>query len=634
MKKFIVMMLTVVLAFSLVFIVACNTTRTIRVIIYETPSDSPRAYNHEIGQDDLPSLTNGELIFDGWYRDAAYTKPFDPVTDKDIDDGAILYAKWKQAGAIDDNTEKVVVTLNPNYAGATLSVVEVIKGGTHNLTSISRSGYTFAGWFTQAIGGTQWTNAMPFTVDTTLYAHWTENSGGNQGGDNQGGGTTEPDPTGVMEKQVYDEATFDNKNLQQKMEACEDIIGLPSTGTHNALVVPVQFKGDTITQTQLNNLNVAFNGTSAQTGWESVKTYYQKSSYGKLNLTFDIQTVYQADNNAAYYKNYGEQTFTTDDGYQYTLTGSDIILQEVLAYYEDILDLTKYDTNGDGCIDAVYLIYSESVDWVDSDFYWAYVTWYYGENQYDGLDAYYYLFAGFDFMGADPGTTMPDGMIINAETYIHETGHLLGLDDYYDYSKNTGSDQGLGGADMMDWNKGDHGVYSKIMLGWLDPTIVTSTQQITIKSSQAQASAILIPLNWNNSYFCEYLLIDLYSSEGLNAMGAAQEDTILYDGAKYGVRIYHVSAWVNDPYNNDFGSFTDYNNSMSNIPLIKLIEADGETSKSTNSGWASSSDLWQAGDTFSSVFPQYMRNDGKTLNFDITITAASVDSATITVTFN
>ena len=116
-------------------------------------------------------------------------------------------------------------------------------------------------------------------------------------------------------------------------------------------------------------------------------------------------------------------------------------------------------------------------------------------------------------------------------------------------------------------------------------------------------------------------------------MGASQQNTILYGGAKYGVRIYHVSSSINNPYNDEYGSFTDNNNSYSNIPLIKLVEADGNDSIA-NGDYASQNDLWQAGDTFSSVYSEYMRNDGKTLNFDISIESVSATEATVTVTYN
>ena len=428
---------------------------------------------------------------------------------------------------------------------------------------------------------------------------------------------------------------FDRETLQDKMLQVDGAIGLPSTGDIHALVIPVQFSGQTITQNQLTKLNTAFNGDETSTGWESVKTYYQKASYGKLNLTFDIQNVYQAQKTASYYESYRKSY--KQDGYTFTQTGEEVILLEALSYFESRLDLTKYDTNNDGTIDAVYLIYSAPVDYDEGDFYWAYTTWYYGENQYDGLDAYYYFFAGFDFMDEstpnDSGSgygTIP-GLKVNAATYIHETGHLLGLDDYYDYDTESGGNEGLGGADMMDYTVGDHNVYSKIMLGWLTPTIVSETKTVTVQSSCTSASAILIPLNFNNSYFCEYLLIDLYSKQGLNALHASN----LYDGASYGVRIYHVSSSINDPYSDeDYGSFTDYNNTSTQIALIKLVEADGEKKFSSSGGVAAASDLWKAGSRLSDKFPAYTRNDGKKVNFDIAISSVSAASASITITFH
>lgn len=433
-----------------------------------------------------------------------------------------------------------------------------------------------------------------------------------------------PNPN-VMESQNYDPNTFDHDNLQDKLMKEEGCIGLPSEGDINVLVVPVQFAGDTISAKDLEKLNIAFNGSETQTGWESVKTFYSKSSYGKLNLTFDIQDVFKAPNNARYYENYSKTVGSGSN--RYTEYGDTLILTQVLAYLEPILDLTKYDSNDDGVIDAVYLIYSAPVDYESDDgLFWAFTTWYFGENQYDGLDAYYYLFAGFDFMDEDYGT---NGMKVNAETYIHETGHLLGLDDYYDYDYSQGCNFGLGGADMMDFNHGDHGAFSKIMLGWTDATIVNSSVTLTIGNLVSTGDCILIPLNFDNSYFSEYLLIDLYSSSSLNQYASEA----LYDGASYGVRIYHVTAWANDPFNNDYGSFTDFNNTDSEFALIRLIEADGEYNFNSSNGDASASDLWQAGDSLSKVFSTFTRNDGKKVNFDITINSVSKDEASITITF-
>lgn len=485
-----------------------------------------------------------------------------------------------------------------------------------------------------AVSGQIKITLTPNASKNSMYISTIAINGSSVGG---GGGTS----TGVMEEQVYNPSTFDKKNLQDRMLISDDAIGLPSKGTFHALVIPVQFVGTSISQSQLDDLNKAFNGTSNDTGWESVSSYYKKSSYGALNITYDIQSVFNAQYSASYYSSYQKQV--NYGGQTATQTGEEIILMEALAYYEDILDLTQYDSNNDGCIDAVYLIYSAPVDYDEADFYWAYVTWYYGEEQYDGLDAYYYLFAGFDFMYEDAGANAKgfdyaykgglDGLKINASTYIHETGHLLGLDDYYDYEPNKGSNEGLGGADMMDATVGDQGAYSKIMLGWIEPTIVTTTQTITISSLQASGNCILIPLNFNNSYFAEYLLIDLYSAEGLNALHASPNGSYLYDGASYGARIYHVSSEITTPYENDYASFTANNNTSSTYALIKLVEADGEKKFSSTDGYASQNDLWHTGDVFSEVFANYKRNDGRTVNFDISFVAVSKDSLTVTITF-
>ncbi|MDE5592913.1 MAG: hypothetical protein K2I75_03165, partial [Clostridiales bacterium] len=382
-------------------------------------------------------------------------------------------------------------------------------------------------------------------------------------------------PTGTMDKQIYDAATFDNERLQDKITKTGDepdpAIGLPSKGKYNALVIPVQFSGMTIGNNDLADLNTAFNGDYEGTGWESVHSYYYKSSYGQLDISFDIakyNIVQQVPTfTAKYGYSYYESHTATEQGETYN-DGDNLLLHEALKYYDDYIDFSDYDYNGDGTIDAVYLIYSAPVDYDGNDpFYWAYVTWNYDDSQYDGKNVFYYLFAGLDFMiesvhGGFTNEYYPeiDGLKVNASTYVHETGHLLGLDDYYDYDERSGSNEGLGGADMMDATVGDQNVYSKIMLGWLTPQIITTTQTVTIKSSQERGDAILIPLNFNNSYFCEYLLIDLYSADGLNAMHASADNSYLYDGADYGVRIYHVSSSINDVYNRDYVSFTDNNN--------------------------------------------------------------------------
>ncbi len=451
------------------------------------------------------------------------------------------------------------------------------------------------------------------------------------GGGTTGGGTggSQGGNSNVMPSQSYNPSAFDSSSVQEKMASYEYPCGLPTEGTYNALVIPVQIGNDVITAEDLANLEKAFNGTEADTGWESVRSYYQQSSYGKLNLTFDIASVYTTAHNSDYY----EST---------NLNGADLLI-EVLDALDSSIDFSKYDVNNDGCIDAVYLIYSTPVDYVNDSLYWAFVYWSDSENEYDGVYPYTYLFAGIDFMdenvnGKDDSEYVIPGLKVNSATYIHETGHLLDLDDYYDYNPGTGSDDGLGGADMMDSTVGDHNAYSKLMLDWIEAKdVVTSTKTVTIGAFESTGDLIIIPLDFDNSLYSEYLIIDLYTATGLNELHASNSS--LYSGAEYGVRIYHVSSWVTNPFNNDYGSFTDNNNSISTNPLIKLVQADGGRAFESyddlglSDSYALDDDLWQEGDVFSTIQSGYTRHDGKALSFDITIDSVSATGATITITY-
>ena len=435
----------------------------------------------------------------------------------------------------------------------------------------------------------------------------------------------------------YNPNTVSKDRLQDVLAREDGAIGLPSIGTYNCLVVPIQFKNTTITNKDLEKLNRAFNGDD--TGWESVSSYYKKSSYNKLNLKFDIADVYVSNRTSRYYDSYSKAMYD-DSGALYYQTGSEALMLEVMAYLEPLMDLSKYDVNNDGVIDAVYLIYSADVEYYDSDsIYWAYVAYYLASKEnnktFDGLDVYYYLFAGFDFMDEDIDEWFKNGsdFEVNASTYIHETGHLLGLDDYYDYYPNKGSDQGLGSADMMDSSYGDHNCYSKMMLGWIEPIVVTEDKTITIRSFESSGDFIMLLLDYDGTYFSEYILIDLYSATGLNKLHSELETSNIYGGIDKGVRIYHVDSSVNEPFSDDYYSVTDNNNSLTKNPLIKLIEADGEKNFNGSYGEATASDLWMKGMRFSDVYSKYVSYNYELIWFDIIIEDLTADGAVIRIDY-
>jgi uncharacterized repeat protein (TIGR02543 family) len=124
--------------------------------------------------------TRSGYTFDDWYSDSSLTTVYNfstPVT------GTItLYAKWTRTTAA---VTQYTVTFNINSGTGTAPEAQTITAGA-SLTlpaggGISRSGYTFGGWNTEASGtGTNYSAGASYTPtgDITLYAKWLANTAG------------------------------------------------------------------------------------------------------------------------------------------------------------------------------------------------------------------------------------------------------------------------------------------------------------------------------------------------------------------------------------------------------------------------------------------------------------------------
>ncbi len=388
--------------------------------------------------------------------------------------------------------------------------------------------------------------------------------------------------------------------------------GLPSIGSPKVLVIPVEFTDASAPANMVETIKTAFFGTSEETGWESLTSYYQKASFGKLNISGDVLPVYSTGKKSSYY-----------DGIE---NGDYEIIKAALTYYDSTIDYSKYDSDGDGYIDAIYLVYTCEINRTDDDsMWWAYTYEYFTDDveYYDNVEADFYLLAGYDFLFE----TFASGKSVkyNLETFIHETGHLLGLDDYYDTDSSKGPNGGLGGGDMMDYNVGDHNAFSKAILGWIQPLIMgEDSATITLKSFGSSGDALIIPKNWNGTYFDEYYIVDFYTPDGLNEVEAG------YSGlfSSSGIRIYHIDATKNDP--SEVWSVWDvykYNNSTTNHKLISLVEADGGNHINKDE-LSSNSDLFKVNDVFKNV----KWYDGTSANFELKVISINSEEAVIEVT--
>ena len=112
--------------------------------------------------------TKTGYTFTGWYTDEACTQLYTKDT---ITSNITLYAGWRA------NT--YTVNFNANGGSTSTASKTVTYDSTYGtLPTPTRTGYTFAGWFTSASGGTQVTAStkVAITATQTLYAHWTANS--------------------------------------------------------------------------------------------------------------------------------------------------------------------------------------------------------------------------------------------------------------------------------------------------------------------------------------------------------------------------------------------------------------------------------------------------------------------------
>ena len=335
----------------------------------------------------------------------------------------------------------------------------------------------------------------------------------------------------------------------------------PSVGNVNGLVIPVDFIDYPISNKVYENINVDY---------QSVSSYYYNSSYGKLNMTFDILPWFRASKSSSHYA-----SLTQDNQSKYygEAPGASSIIHEALSVAAKTYDLSKYDSNNDGCIDALYIIYNHPIMHNDTSFWWAFQYFTFEDYKFDGLYSYNYVFSSFDFLFEDQKNNNP-------RTLIHETGHMFGLEDYYDYDTNKGYNKGsLGGFDIMDCTIGQHNSFSKISLGWIDKVLLVKLDEnesidITINDISSSGNVIMVcdEYDANKGMYQSYFLFELIDVQ--SPLLYKEFTNLTYDG----VRVYRVNAelktYKEDGYTYDYYR---YNNSYEMLNLIDALNSPNGT---------------------------------------------------------
>jgi M6 family metalloprotease-like protein len=407
-----------------------------------------------------------------------------------------------------------------------------------------------------------------------------------------------------------------------------------SLGRQKMLVIPVDFADYPSsmlpegTDGSLEVLRNAFFGINKNNHWRSVAGFYNESSYGKLILDGKVTDWYRSSKLAATIRNSSSKSQTVRDIYNGALSW----------YQEKYGDLASYYTDGDTSKSVpVYLVYSHPSE-TGSDardkMFWAFTI-----NQKPTLTCW----SSYSLTYLTEGR--PD-----THTYIHEVGHLLGLDDYYNTD---GEIYGpTGRADMMDYSIGDHTGYSKMLLDWTRPYVVTGTTEITIRPFYNSGDLILIKDNWNGTAMDEYLMLEFYSPNGLNGHDSrmANYDPQLMQNA--GLKVYHVDSrlayFTNDGFSRTLGYVGDgaysqtthrvgiaHTNTQSTTynghRLYHLLESNGENSF-ISGGVATNKTLFSRGDSFGlDTFANFTFNGGEALGYTFTITALTNTYANLSI---
>lgn len=320
--------------------------------------------------------------------------------------------------------------------------------------------------------------------------------------------------------------------------------GCPTVSSPAVLVIPVEFsdvraasKGYSVTK-----IEKAFNGGTGDTDYYSVHDYYYTSSYGKLDIEFTVlNTWFKPKYSSSYYR-----TQTIDYYGSEQFIGDQLIMDEALASLSKSMDLSKFDSDDNGLIDAVVLINTLDID-SDVDFQWAYRFWNIYTNasgeyyEYDNVSANDYLWASYQFMHENlerTGSVSYDNTsLVNTYTYIHEFGHVLGADDYYDTAY---IESPLNGYDIMDAYFGDHNPYTKFNYGWLTNSrlvVADSTLTVTLEDFSKNGDTLLIANNWDDNLgvYQEYYVLVYYKNTKLNGNGFGYFE-------EEGILVYHINA--------------------------------------------------------------------------------------------
>ncbi len=287
----------------------------------------------------------------------------------------------------------------------------------------------------------------------------------------------------------------------------------PMTGSRRGLVILVDFpdKPFYYSKADFNGLfNVEGYSDNINTG--SVHDYFLDASYGQFNFSFDIAGPVTMSNNLSYY---GGNNNNGDDKHPA------IMVAEAIQLIKDEVDFSKYDWDGDGEVENIFIVhsgYDEAQTSRNSDI-WSH-AWTLSEAKDEGdgdgpitidgilIDSY----ATSSELDGKSGLTFT-----GIGTPCHEFSHCFGLPDFYDTA---GSCFGMYSWDLLDYGSYNGGggtpagftSYERMFCGWLEP--IELTEPVTVQDMPALTSEPTAYILRNSGKHDEYYLLENRQQEG------------------------------------------------------------------------------------------------------------------------
>lgn len=315
-----------------------------------------------------------------------------------------------------------------------------------------------------------------------------------------------------MRLQAYDASRTDKAGL---------VILAQFAGQHEDFRTPAQSFVSMLTQ----------DGYSSGGATGSAKEYFDNQFGGKYEFSFDVTDVVTVSQKRSYY---GANDAEGDDERAHKM------IMEACRLVDDQIDFSKYDQDGDGEVDNVFVFYAglDEASGAPEDHIWAH-SWYIKDGAEEDLVLDGVVINRYACAAELEGSSYQESYMTGIGTFCHEYAHTLGLPDFYDTDY---SDGGFAAALWRSTSLMDGGNYNnngntppnfnaieREILGLLQPVVI-----------DAPGSYELLPIDTGNCYRLntstedEYFLIEY-------------RDGNLWDkyiGGK-GVLIYHIDKSSN-----------------------------------------------------------------------------------------